>query len=42
MQNSLIFMGKGIAALLDNRASINAHMSEGGTSTPRILNKWRV
>jgi len=37
MKSSMIFMGKGIAPLLDNRTSINARMSEGGTATQRIL-----
>lgn len=30
-------MGKDMAALLDKRASMNAHQSEGGTATARTL-----
>jgi len=37
MKSSIIFMSKGIAALLDNRASMNARQSEGGTATVRTL-----
>jgi len=37
MKSSIIFMSKGIAALLDNCASVNARQSEGGTATARTL-----
>ncbi len=30
-------IGEGVVALLDNRASMNARMSEGGTATVRTL-----
>ena len=30
-------IGEGVVALLDNRASMNARMSEGGTATVRVL-----
>ena len=30
-------IGEGIVALLDNRASMNARQSEGGTATVRTL-----
>ena len=30
-------IGEGVVALLDNRASMNARMSEGGTATERVL-----
>ena len=30
-------IGEGVVALLDNRASMNARMSEGGTATIRTL-----
>jgi len=30
-------IGEGVVALLDNRTSMNARMSEGGTATVRTL-----
>jgi argininosuccinate lyase len=30
-------IGEGVVELLDNRASMNARMSEGGTATERVL-----
>ena len=32
-------IGEGVVALLDNRASMNARMSEGGTATIRTLDQ---
>jgi len=37
MKSSMSFSGKGISAPQDNRASMNARMSEGGTATARTL-----
>jgi len=48
MKSSMIFRGKGIVAHLENRASMNARQSEGGTATARnleqveSLKKWLI
>jgi len=37
LQSIDVRIGEGVVALLDNRTSMNARMSEGGTATARTL-----
>jgi argininosuccinate lyase len=42
MKSSMTFIGEGVVALLDNRASMNARQSEGETAKVRTLEQVEI